>query len=166
MIFFVLILVMVFSVGRYHDLSFLALQKGSPFANAFTFSLLHTGGVHLLVNSFMLLSFWKVIKDRRDAIVLVFLSSFSSIFVAMDKPTMGASGIVSVLIGIVLAGLLHSNRKLFCRIGSVMLLTIGIQALFGGDVVNWKLHLISLFTGFVCWTLKIRLRRTGKGLPS
>ena len=154
MIYYCLLLVFVYSLSRYYDLSMLAMSTDSPWWTTFTFPMLHTGLYHLACNCFVLLSFWSITKHRKQASVIVLLAICLSCLCADDIPTAGSSGIATALIGITLADLLlNGYYGTFAKLGAIVLAVISVQAAFGAGLVNSQLHILSLFVAMLCRTI-------------
>ena len=154
MIYYCLLLVFVYSLSRYYDLSMLAMSTDSPWWTTFTFPMLHTGIYHLACNCFVLLSFWSIIKHRKQATVIVMLAMCLSCLCADNIPTAGSSGIATALIGITLADLLlNGYYSTFAKLGAIVFAVISIQAAFGAGLVNSQLHILYLFVAMLCRTI-------------
>ena len=166
MIYYCLLLVFVYSLSRYYDLSMLAMSTDSPWWTTFTFPMLHTGIYHLACNCFVLLSFWSIIKHRKQATVIVMLAMCLSCLCADNIPTAGSSGIATTLIGITLADLLlNGYYSTFAKLGAIVLAVISIQAAFGAGLVNSQLHILSLFVAMLCrtiWMSYVQIRKESR----
>lgn len=166
MIYYCLLLVFVYSLSRYYDLSMLAMSTSTPWWTTFTFPMLHTGLYHLVCNCFVLLSFWSITKHRKQATVIVMLVMCLSYLCADNIPTAGSSGIATALIGITLADLLlNGYYSTFAKLGAIVLAVISIQAAFGAGLVNSQLHILSLFVAILCrtiWMSYVQIRKESR----
>ena len=154
MIYYCLLLVFVYSLSRYYDLSMLAMSTSTPWWTTFTFPILPTGLYHLVCNCFVLLSFWSITKHRKQAAAIVMLTMCLSRMCADDIPTAGSSGIATALIGIALADLLLGGHYgPFAKLATIVLAVISIQTAFGACLVNSQLHILSLFVAMLCRTI-------------
>ena len=94
----ILAILLVFSVSRFYDLSFLAASSDSEWYKYFTFQFIHNSFLHMMVNIIVIYLYWKTIKKYTTewlAILIVATSSTLSGYLGASLPTIGASSIVT-----------------------------------------------------------------------
>jgi len=101
----ILVLILLYSMSRFFDMSFLSACDHGEWYQYFTFQLVHTSFLHLLVNVIVIYLYWRVIKKNTIgwiSILIVATSSTLSGYLGADLPTIGASSIAFALVGIYL----------------------------------------------------------------
>lgn len=146
--YFILILLLFYSVSLHTDLSVMGYTETSPWWTMFTYNLVHLSFLHLLVNSFVIYSYWRLFRKHLCRAPLFLLLAFTSVFAAIlsadTTPTVGASSIGYSMIGIFLA--LYNISKI--EKGKLLLLVMAsffIPAIFSPHI-NTLNHAVSFIT--------------------
>ena len=143
----ILAIILVFSVSRFYDLSFLAASSDSEWYKYITFQFIHNSFLHMMVNVIVIYLYWKTIKKHTIewlAILIVATSSTLSGYLGASLPTIGASSIAFSLVGIYMVFIwnVFSKKELIKYYG------LAILFLFIPPIINHSLaflvHLYSL----------------------
>lgn len=149
MIPFLLICVLVLSVSRYHDVSFLYLSRGCDPLCYIAYPFVHASFTHLLVNTITILSFWERLdRESTKAFLMSLLLSYPVVTAIgiSDTPTVGASGIAFTIVGTYLSMLLRDHGiKTFIRFFLLVSAIMIAQAFLSRGSVNWMIHASSLY---------------------
>lgn len=149
--YFILVLILMYSVSRYQDITFLGVSNNCSWWNYFTFNICHTTFFHLLINATLFYLYWKILKnitDTRILFVIILLSSIlAAIFSKTEIPTIGSSAIVFSMI----AALCIAYQILPCKATKKekikYYLIIAISLLFplitNSNLINYKMHIIA-----------------------
>ena len=144
---FIFILILMYSVGRYIDLSCLALSTDSPLYTLFTFHFLHMKWYHLLSNLFLFTFYWRYMRVsnyRYTMPIVIFSSIIAAWFSRYDTPTVGCSAIIMAMAGILVATL---NKKLLIK--NLIIFTISFAILSFVSHINTSIHIISFITALL-----------------
>lgn len=166
MIPFLLICALVFSVSRYHDVSFLYLSRGCDPLCYLAYPFVHASFTHLLVNTIAILSFWERLdKESTKAFILSLALSYPIVTAIgiSDMPTVGASGIAFTIVGTYLSMLLRDyGIRTFIRFLLLVSAIIIAQAFLSNGAVNWRIHASSLYlsTTLSCLYMEWTKRRS------
>lgn len=140
----IVLLIAVYIISLFADLSFLMVSTDSPWWTCLTFNFVHVSLVHLLVNSFVFYQYSKVL-NRKDALPIVLLSiiivPFAALVSAQHTPTCGFSAVISVIIGYYLP---RVSRKFFFKALGLILFSYVFTFLCAGNV-NTLIHILSFF---------------------
>lgn len=150
------IVVMIFILGILTLDSSFGYTLTSPWWTHLTYIFVHQNFIHLLMNSIgflMLFDLLQKIFNKWVLLCAVFLIAFIASFAASyPLPTIGASGVVYALIGVmvelVVAGKIKHKNKLNLFVFALALL-LGITISFFKGTSNVLLHIICLLMGFV-----------------
>ena len=162
---FVLIFIIVYIINPPLEIwgfsSYCPLSKGTSEAEGFwigiiphlTYMFLHAGIIHLLINSFSFVSAWIIMKRfyRKGyfyvvPFALAFLTSFIPLCI-FDKPTVGVSGVVYAMIGMILPYFNFKKTYLF-----YLSIALSLIVSFFIHSSNFYLHLFC-FIGGVLFTV-------------
>lgn len=105
---FIFILLIIYSVGRFTDLSSLALSTSSPIYTLLTFHFLHFEWYHLAINLFLFVFYWRYMRWSRYSYTMpiIIIASITAGYLARyDVPTVGCSAIIMSMAGILVATL-------------------------------------------------------------
>ena len=105
---FIFILIIMFSVGRYVDLSPLSLSSSSPLYTLFTFHFIHFEWYHLVINLFLFVFYWRYMRWSRYlcTMPIIVISSVVAAYLSRyEVPTAGCSAIIMAMAGILVATL-------------------------------------------------------------
>lgn len=144
---FIFILILLFSVGRYIDLSSLALSTDSPFYTMLTFHFIHFKWYHLLSNLFLFVFYWRYMRvsNYRFTIPIIIVSSLLAAWVSRyATPTVGCSAIIMAMAGILVATL---NRKLLLK--NLLIFALSFAILACVSHINTLIHITSFTTAFI-----------------
>lgn len=160
---FILTCVLVYSVSRYHDLSFLYLREGCGWAGYVAYPLVHASLAHLFVNTLTILSFWeRMTKEERSALLCSFVPLFPvATYLSLSaKPTIGASGVAFSIIGVYLSSLLiHHGYKPFLKSLSLVGVIMIAQYIMAEESTNCVMHVSSLLLSMPLSYLFMRWRK-------
>lgn len=144
---FLFILVLMFSVGRFVDLSGLALSTSSPIYTLFTFHFLHMNGWHLCSNIFLFVFYWRYIRwsnYRWSMPIIVCSSLLAACMSRYDTPTVGCSAIIMAMAGVLVATL---NFKLQFKNAMILLAAFAITSFM--EHINTSMHLWAFFSALL-----------------
>lgn len=149
----VYIFILLYSISRFQDLSFLGLHKGGCWWNIITYNFVHFSFFHLVVNSILLLLYSQKLSKlygKYTSIIIPGISTgiSSSIFIA-DKPTFGSSGIIFSMLGMYLYHLINQKIKGYGKFSAFVVILILTQSLLGRNVINWRIHISCLLLSFI-----------------
>lgn len=151
---FVLVLFFVYIV---HDVS-LGFSETSAWWTHFTFAFQHGGWLHLIINSLVFVNSFGVLEKHIKWYVLLpviyLVSVISSFFFIPILPTVGSSGMIYAMFGIMLAIVVKNNARkeqklMFCASLALML----IVSCFTKSS-NFFVHIISFVLGFLFWFIR------------
>lgn len=152
---FLLILVLIYSISRYIDITPISVYAGASWYQYFTYNLCHNSFLHLATNSFVFLLYWKkIIKPHTNlyfSIPTIILSSvISAILSSSNTPTMGASAICYSMIAIYAVGMktpyqIPSNQRY--RFAITLLISFLITSFFSN--INTLSHIYSLLVSII-----------------
>jgi membrane associated rhomboid family serine protease len=135
----------------------------SPVWTHFTYMFQHAGTGHLILNSVAFIGMFRTLKGFmgkwRLAVAIVAIAFAASFLSLHALPTVGASGMVYAMTGILLGGIASKKirtpeKKQLCMF--ILAVTIALASSFFKNGSNFWLHAICMATGF--------LTATGKGL--
>jgi len=132
--------------------SFFGLELGYtqlfPIWKHFTYIFQHAGIIHLLINSLSFISAWIIMKRFYKKgyfylvpFVLAFLTSFIPLCI-FDKPTVGVSGVVYAMIGMILPYFNFKKAYLF-----YLSIAVSLIVSFFIHSSNFYLHLFCFISG-------------------
>lgn len=150
-----IILLFVWSINRYIDLSILAISENSPWWTCFTYSFLHVSFLHLAMNLFVIWANSRAIskRDLKYIIPLSFiLAPLCGYLAASNLPTCGFSSVVWVIIGYLVSGM---KRKFMIKWLSIIAFT-NVFTFFFAENINTMIHVYSFVLSFI---LSIAIRR-------
>jgi len=157
---FVLILFAVFLLS---DTS-LGFSATSPWWTHLTFAFQHAGWVHLIINSIVFINSFGSLERRVKWYVLlpvIYMASLvSSLFFIPDLPTVGCSGMIYAMFGMLLVIVIRNNARkeqkiMFCASLALML----IFSLFSKNS-NFFVHVISFALGVLFWVIRTYFQRS------
>jgi len=114
----------------------------SPLYTHFTYMFQHASVLHLVMNSLMFVTFYRVFKKPFLIVPLVIIAFLASFLCEHSLPTVGASGMIYVMIGMYLS----EKRPAMVYVSVVAAFAISY---FGSS--NTLLHFICLASGIVYW---------------
>ncbi len=142
--YFILILSFCFVCRYYAPVDMLACHYARPWWTFFTYPFYHASFLHLMINSYGLIVYWRFLKVRISPLILLAVSAVSVPLLGMlsaYRPTGGASGILCVFMGIYLS--LYPERwRIFA-----LVLTLNLLMSFFFPV-NALIHIIGVAYGF------------------
>lgn len=154
---FILILVFIYSISKYVDITPLSVYSGASWYQYLTYNLCHCSFLHLTTNSFVFLLYWKkIIKPHTNlyfSIPTIILSSVAAAVLAISEtPTMGASSICYSMIAIYATGMNNPYHiSLYERKRFLIILLISFFITFFFSNINTLLHVYSvLITTLIC----------------
>jgi len=154
---FILILIFFYSVGSFMDVREFAVSTCSDWWCFFTFNLVHLSFIHLLVNSFVFLSYWRKMKDVINLYFFIPLIIITPALAAMlssrNTPTLGASAVVYTMIGLYLVAFPLPKDIL---IKFLFLIIISFVFTFFFSSVNTGIHIYSFLISLVVSLLNRR----------
>lgn len=157
---FVLIL---FAVYLLFDTS-LGFSASSPWWTHLTFAFQHAGWVHLIINSIVFINSFGVIEKRiRWYILLPVIygaSLISSLFYASDLPTVGCSGMIYAMFGMMLGIVIKNNARKQQKIMFCASLAFMMILSFFSKGSNFYVHFISFVIGFLFWIFRTYYHRS------
>lgn len=149
-----LIFILIYSISRYNDVSFMYLHNGSEWYQYLTYNFVHTSFLHLSVNTTAYILYWNALVRSGVAkleTIIISLSSafFSGIICAYSEtPTIGASAIVFSMLGVFCVRVPSPTIKTGVIRYVIILSFMAIQAFFNSGI-NWGIHLFSLLISTV-----------------
>lgn len=154
---FILVLVFFYSVGSFIDVREFAVDTHSNWWCFFTFNLIHLSFLHLLVNSFVFLSYWRRIKNIINLYffipLIVLVPALSAMLSNQNTPTLGASAMVYAVIGLYLVAFPLPKKIL---IKFISLIVISFSFTFFLSSVNTSIHIYSFLISLVVSLLNRR----------
>lgn len=143
--YFILVLAYFYSISLVVDISSLGVANDSPWWCLFTYNLIHFSFIHLLINSFAFLSYWRILKRYINIYILIsmmlFIPALAAYFSSYNTPTIGTSAIIYTMIGIYTTSI-PLQRKEKIKYISMVLFSFGITGLFASSI-NTKIHVCS-----------------------
>lgn len=141
---FILILIYFYSLSCAFDARSLSAFSGCPLYCYLTFSLVHVSFFHLLTNSVVIMSYWRLFKgiiNYRIFIPSVIIIPAVSAMVSVSvKPTMGASAVAYTMMGLFVF-VYPLRRKDLVKYLSAIIFSFAVT-LFAGSV-NTEIHIVS-----------------------
>ncbi len=145
---FIIILVYVFSIGQYMDLSQYGIYEGCPLINLLTFHFIHANFIHLLLNCIFIGIYYRLIKPIGTKYIypiLLTVPVIAGYFSMYETPTVGSSAIVMSMLGILVA---YLQRKQQIRTLIILSISCAITGLFAQHI-NTTIHIYSFSISFV-----------------
>ena len=131
----------------------IGFATNSPIWTHFTYSLQHANLLHLVINTLVFINVFRVMQgftSWKKLLPLVYgIAVASSFFAAKDIPTVGASGMIYAMFGMmsVIVAFNKSTPKqkltFFCSIGIMLLFS------FFNKNSNFVVHIASFILGFI-----------------
>ena len=132
-----------------------------PWWTHLTYSFQHASILHLIVNTLVFINTFRVMEgfmSWKKLLPVIYICAVAASFVAVkDVPTVGASGMVYALFGMmsVIVAYNKSTRKqklpFFCSIGIMLLVS------FLNSNSNFMVHLVSFCAGAIVFILRSKL---------
>lgn len=101
---FILILIYVYAIGECLNTKLLGYSTGSPLWTLLTFNIVHISFIHLLINSIVFLSYWRILKEFINkyvfSIMIILIPAISAYLSFPNTPTVGASAMIYTMTGI------------------------------------------------------------------
>lgn len=142
---FVLILIYVYALTSAVDIHPLAYSQSSDWYTCITYSFVHFSFFHLLINSFVFITYWRsfegVLRRSFTVPLMMAVPIVSALISGCIYPTAGASAIVYAMTGIYVV-CFPLSRGLMIRFLSVIVFSFLITFLFAHQV-NTSIHVIS-----------------------
>lgn len=147
---FILLLIFIWSLGMCTDIRLLGYSFDSPWYTLFTFSYVHVSFIHLLINSCVFICYWRSMKGLINMKLLIpmifFIPAVSAYFSASSVPTVGASSIIMVLMGIYLT--MPIPKKVIREIWILTIISFVVTFIFAPQI-NTLIHIYSLLLSYV-----------------
>jgi membrane associated rhomboid family serine protease len=147
----ILLFILIYSLSRFYDLTFLAASKGCEPWQYLTFHFLHVSPFHLAINSFAIYLYWKAIRQTSNikyALPVVAISSLlAGCLSVTDIPTIGASAIAFSMIAVYCVLLFFKKGikdRETLKLYIVLAVLSIVQSLFHTGI-NIKAHALSFF---------------------
>jgi membrane associated rhomboid family serine protease len=143
----ILILILIYSVSRVADVTFLAAAKGCEPWQYVSFHFVHVSFLHLAVNALAIYLYWRVIRQTANvkyAIPVIAAAAAAAGCLSLEEtPTAGASAIAFSMIAVYCVWLFLKkgvkDRKAV-KMYIMQAAAMGIQGLFYTGI-NTKMHL-------------------------
>ncbi|MDR3142110.1 MAG: rhomboid family intramembrane serine protease [Tannerellaceae bacterium] len=160
----ILLFILIYSVSRFYDLTFLSACKGCELWRYLTFHFVHVSFFHLAVNSFAIYLYWKALRQASNikyALPVIAASSLAAGYLsATDIPTIGSSAIAFSMIAVYCVLLFFKKGpkdgqtlKLYIVLAAFAI----IQSIFYTGI-NVKIHALSfLFAAFLSFLFRRKL---------
>lgn len=139
----------------------IGFATNSPIWTHFTYSLQHASILHLVINTLVFINVFREMEhfaSWRELLPTIYVCAVAASFMAVqDVPTVGASGMIYALFGMmsVIVAFNKSTLKqkltFFCSIGIMLLVSH-----FNSNS-NFMVHLLSFCAGIVVWILRGKL---------
>ena len=153
----------LFIVYLVYDVS-LGFSGTSEWWTHFTFAFQHAGWPHLIINSLVFINSFGSLERRVKWYVLlpvIYMASLvSSLFFIPDLPTVGCSGMIYAMFGMLLVIVIKNNARkqqkiMFCASLALMLILS-----FLSKNSNFFVHVISFALGVLFWVIRTYFRRS------
>lgn len=129
-----------------------------------TFAFQHVGWVHLIINSLVFINVFGLLEKRIKWYVLfpvIYLSSVaSSLFFLSELPTVGCSGMIYSMFGMLVIIVIRNNAKIEQKIKFLSSLALMLIYSFFMKTSNFSVHFISLILGSVFWLIRTYYHRS------
>ncbi len=151
---FVLILFIVYIMC---DVS-LGFSSTSAWWTHLTFAFQHGGWIHLILNSLVFINSFGVLEKRIKWYVLLpviyLISVISSFFFILELPTVGCSGMIYAMFGMMFAIVIKNNAKKKDKIMFFSSLALMLAISFFSKGSNFSVHFISFLLGLLFWFIR------------
>lgn len=145
----ILIFALLFSVGRYTDLTLLGASTSSPWWTLLTCHFMHLNLFHLLSNSILAAIYIHQLRryyNPKTVIPIIVGATLLSTSISIEStPTFGASSIICAMIGVIVSSM---DRKHLIKNTILVLICILITYLLS-DNINSKLHITSFLLALI-----------------
>lgn len=161
--YFIFILVLMYSVSRYQNITSLGVSDNCPWWNYLTFHICHITFFHLLVNSVIFYLYWQILKKVTNPKILFIISLFSSTWAAVfsksEIPTVGASAIIYSMIATLCIAFqvmpFKISRKEKIKYYALIGISLVFPILINSHSINYKMHLIAFTTSLtLCYIFR------------
>lgn len=126
------------------DMSCLMVSDGSPWWTLFTYIVVHTGIVHLGINSFVFWTYYRIMSVRDMAVAAplsLVVSAFAAYVSCTDIPTCGFSSVVASVMGYSVSGL-----PVYRMVRPLAVVTVSfVFTYLFGKGINTQIHVFSFF---------------------
>lgn len=144
----IIVLFVVWLLSFFFPVENLAVSSTSPWWTLFTYSFVHSYFLHLLVNSFVFWTYYRVMR-KSDVYYLIpsciLIPTISGYLSAKSVPTCGFSSVISVMMGYYLSG---CSRKIFVKALFLILFSYVFTGLFSKGV-NTLIHVYSFSFSYI-----------------
>lgn len=169
--YFILILVLMYSLSLHTDITFLGVTTGCAWWKYLTFNLCHTSFFHLLTNSLIFFFYWRLLKQAAVLRYLLPVLLVSAVCAALisktDVPTIGASALIySMIAALCVAiqyGIFRINKTGKIKYYAIIGISLVFPALISTHHVNYKMHAAAFLISLIlCFILRKPLYATQK----
>ena len=139
----------------------IGFATNSPWWTHLTYSLQHANILHLVINTLVFINVFRVMEgfvSWKKLLPLVYsIAVASSFFATNDIPTVGASGMIYAMFGMmsVIVAFNKSTPKqkltFFCSIGIMLLIS------YFNSNSNFMVHILAFCAGAIVWILRGKL---------
>jgi len=147
---FILLLIFIWSLGMCTDIRSFGYSFDSSWYTLFTFSYVHVSFIHLLINSCVFICYWRPMKGLINMKLLIpmiiFIPAVSAYLSASSVPTVGASAIIMVLMGVYLT--MPIPKKVVREIWILTIISFVVTFIFAPQI-NTLIHIYSLLLSYV-----------------
>ena len=135
----------------------LGYSSSSPVWTHATYQFQHLNWIHLLLNSWAFLSLCKVLRKALPLSLILAYSYLTSVIISffseLDRPTVGASGIVYAMSGMFITISLIGNKLKIVDYSKFLFFLFGVTiALILSAIkphINFSCHLLGLYLGSI-----------------
>ena len=139
----------------------IGFATNSPIWTHFTYSLQHASITHLVINTLVFINVFRTMEyfaSWKELLPTIYVCAVAASFMAVkDVPTVGASGMIYALLGMmsVIVAFNKSTLKqkltFFCSIGIMLLIS------YFNSNSNFLVHILAFCAGAVLWVLRGKL---------
>lgn len=147
---FILILIYVYSLGECLNTKVLGYSINSPLWTLFTFNIVHISFIHLLINSIVFISYWKILKEFINkyvfTLMVILIPAISAYLSFPSIPTVGASAMIYTMTGIYMY-MIPIKKYILIQMWVMIILSFVFTILFAPHV-NTLIHIYSFFISY------------------